>query len=146
MDINPIHYWHWWALGIFLIVLGILEAEIIFLLMGVSAGIVGAILFLEPTLGWQYQFMVFSVFSIVSIATWRLYLGRRLKLADRPSQRQRAEQYVGRQYTLQLPIIGGEGTLQVDGSTWNIRGEDCDAGNWVRVISVAGTILVVEKL
>ncbi|MEJ2360992.1 MAG: NfeD family protein [Gammaproteobacteria bacterium] len=76
------NYWYWWILAMVLIVLELLGRGTFFLWMGISAGIVGFILLLEPSLGWQYQFMVFSVFSIVSIAAWRLYRRRHPPRSD----------------------------------------------------------------
>lgn len=145
MDLDHLNYWHWWILGVLLIVLEVLAPATFFLWMGIACGVVGFILLLEPSLGWQYQFMVFSVFSIVSIAASRLYLRRRPIATDRPTLNRRGEQYIGRQFTLQHPIVNGTGKIQVDDSTWKIHGEDCDVGTQVRVTGVDGTILLVEK-
>lgn len=74
MDLNHLNYWYWWIPGVVLIVFDMLAREMFFLWMGLACGVVGFIVLLEPSLGWQYQFMVFSIFSIVSIAAWRLYV------------------------------------------------------------------------
>lgn len=147
MDLAQLNYWHWWILGMGLVVLEVLFPEAMFFLwMGIAAGIVGVILLLAPSLDWQYQFMVFAVFSIVSIATWRLYLRRHPTDADRSTLNRRSEQYVGRQFTLQHPIVDGIGKIHVDDSIWKIRGEDSEVGSQVRVTGVDGIVLLVEKL
>ena len=57
----------------------------------------------------------------------------------------RGEQYIGRNFTLEHPIVNGVGKIQVDDSIWKIRGEDCAVGTRVRVTGVDGTIMLVEK-
>ena len=145
MTLEQLTYWHWWILGVALVVLEVFAPGTFFLWMGISSGVVGFILLLAPELGWQYQFMLFSIFSIVSIASWRLYLRKHPTQTDRPTLNRRGEQYVGRNFTLEHPIINGLGKIHVDDSTWKIRGEDCDVGSRVKVTGVDGTILLVEK-
>lgn len=145
MTLEQLTYWHWWILGVALVVLEVFAPGTFFLWMGISSGVVGFILLLAPELGWQYQFMLFSIFSIVSIASWRLYLRKHPTRTDRPTLNRRGEQYVGRNFTLEHPIINGLGKIHVDDSTWKIRGEDCDVGSRVKVTGVDGTILLVEK-
>ena len=139
MTLEQLTYWHWWILGVGLIVLEVFAPGTFFLWM------VGFILLLAPDLGWQYQFMVFSIFSIVSIAAWRLYLRNHPTQTDRPTLNRRGEQYVGRNFTLEHPIVNGLGKIHVDDSIWKIRGEDCAVGSRVKVTGVDGTILLVEK-
>jgi membrane protein implicated in regulation of membrane protease activity len=145
MTLETLTYWHWWILGTALIALEIFAPGTFFLWMGVASGLVGFILLLAPELGWQYQFMVFAIFSIVSIASWRLYLRKHPTQSDHPTLNRRGEQYVGRHFTLEHPIVNGIGKIQVDDSTWKIRGEDCDVGSRVKVTGVDGTIMLVEK-
>ena len=138
-------YWHWWIIGLLLIVLEIFAPSAFFLWMGISAGIVGVVLFIAPDLGWEYQFMIFAIFSIVSIAIWRRYAKTSSEVSDHPNLNRRGEQYVGRTFTLQEPIVNGMGKIKVDDSTWKISGEDCEAGTKVKVTGIDGTIFRVES-
>ena len=56
----------------------------------------------------------------------------------------RAEQCVGRLYTLEEPIVNGRGRVKVDGVFWKIEGDDLEAGNRVKVVGADGVILKVE--
>jgi len=145
MTLEQLTFWHWWIMGVVLLVLEVFAPGTFFLWMGIASGLVGFILLLAPSLGWQYQFMVFAVFSIVSIAAWRLYLRRNPTQTDRPTLNRRGEQYVGRSFTLEHPIVNGLGKIHVDDSTWKVRGEDCAVGSQIKVIGVDGTVLLVEK-
>lgn len=146
MDLNHLNYWQWWLLGLLFVVLEVFAPGAFFLWMGIASGVVGFILLLAPSLGWQYQFIVFSIFFIVGIATWRLYLLKHSTQTGRPSLSHRGEQYVGRCFILEYPIVDGIGKIQVGDSCWKIRGEDCEAGCRIRVTSVDGAILWVEKV
>jgi len=139
-------YWHWWIFGVLLIVLEIFAPSAFFLWMGISAGIVGLILLIAPDLGWEYQFMIFAIFSIVSIALWKRYAKQNPTVTDHPTLNRRGEQYVGRHFTLEEPIVNGMGKIKVDDSIWKISGGDCDAGTTVKVTGIDGTIFRVEKL
>ena len=137
-------YWHWWILALALLVLEVFAPGAVFLWMGVGAGIVGVILLLAPDLGWEYQLMIFAIFSVVSIAAWRMFIRKHPTETDKPSLNRRAEQYVGRVFTLSEPIVNGTGKIRVDDSSWKVSGVDCDANTRVKVVSVDGTILKVE--
>lgn len=145
MPVETLTFWHWFILAVVLLVLEVFAPGTFFLWMGIAAGVVGAILFFAPDLGWEYQLMVFAIFSIVSIALWRQYLKRHPTQTDRPTLNRRGEQYVGRSFTLEHPIVNGLGKIRVDDSTWKIRGPDCAAGTQVKVTGVDGTELLVEK-
>ncbi len=141
---EAITYWHWWILAVALLVLEVFAPGAFFLWMGVGAGIVGVILLIAPDMGWEYQFMVFSIFSVVSIASWRLFIRKHPAVSDKPTLNRRGEQYVGRVFTLSEPIVNGLGKIRVDDSTWKVMGEDCAAGAKIRVVNVDGTVLKVE--
>ncbi|MCK4710234.1 MAG: NfeD family protein, partial [Gammaproteobacteria bacterium] len=64
--------------------------------------------------------------------------------SDHPTLNRRGEQYVGRTFTLDEPIVNGMGKIRVDDSTWKISGNDCDSGSKVKVTGIEGTIFKVE--
>ncbi len=138
-------YWHWWVLGVLLIILEILSPAIFFLWMGISAGVVGLLVLLMPAMGWETQILLFAAFSVASIVIWRHYLKLHPIQSDQPQLNRRGEQYVGRVFTLGEPIVNGQGKIKVDDSIWKITGDDCPTGTKVRVTGVAGVILEVES-
>ena len=141
-----ITYWHWFILAVVLIILEIFAPSAFFMWMGVAAGVVGVILWIAPDLGWEYQFMIFAILSIVSIALWKRYFKQNPVETDHPTLNKRGQQYIGRQFTLQEPIVNGMGKIKVDDSIWKISGDDCDAGSKVKVTGIDGTIFKVELL
>jgi len=139
-------FWHWWVLGVALLIFELLAPGVFFLWIGLSAFVVGAIAALLPILSWQYQLFLFSVLSIVSVVLWRIYLNKHPIKTDRPLLNRRSAQYIGRVFTLEEPIVNRRGKIKVDDSIWKIEGEDCPAHTQVKVVSVNGVVLQVKRL
>lgn len=137
-------FWHWWAFGAFLLILELLLPGMFFLWMAIAAAVTGAILWIVPGLDLEYQLIAFSLLSVSSILVFRKFLMRHPIETDRPLLNRRSEQYIGRTFTLEHPIVNGRGKIRVDDSTWKIEGEDCETGVKVRVVSADGVVLRVE--
>ena len=56
-----------------------------------------------------------------------------------------AAYYVGQEFTLMSPIVGGRGRLIMGAGTWLIGGPDLPAGARVRVTAVEGPRMRVVK-
>lgn len=137
-------FWHWWSLGAILLIIELLAPGMFFMWMGESAFVVGAVLWVFPGMDLEYQVILFSILSVVSIVVFRRFLRYSPIQSDRPLLNRRTAQYVGRVFTLQEPIVNGRGKIRVDDSTWRVEGEDCPAGAKVRVTDAEGVILKVE--
>jgi len=142
--LEQLDYWHWWVIGIILIILELFLPGAFFLWMGIAAGVVGIILLIAPDMGWQYQFIIFAIVSVVSIVVWRIYLNKHPTQTDKPTLNMRGQQYVGRAFTLTEPIVNGIGKLKVDDTMWKIEGKDCASGTKVRVYQADGAVLKIE--
>jgi membrane protein implicated in regulation of membrane protease activity len=84
------------------------------------------------------------VLSVAAVVLGRVWLKRHPIGTDRPTLNRRGDQYVGRVFTLDEPVINGFGKIRVDDTTWKIRGNDCAAGARIRVVGVDGTTLLVD--
>ncbi|MDA3875713.1 MAG: NfeD family protein [Halothiobacillus sp.] len=139
-------FWGWLILAVLLIAIEILAPASFFLWMGIAAAIVGGILFLLPALDWPIQIGMFAVLSVISV-----FIGRRIfrpsrQESDHPTLNQRGAQYIGRQFTLEAPIVNGVGWLHVGDSRWRALGADAPVGTVVRVVAVDSTNLVVQPV
>jgi membrane protein implicated in regulation of membrane protease activity len=139
-------YWHWWLLGLALIVIEILVPGTFMLWMGIAALGVGLLVFLFPALPWQAQWLLFAALTVASILVWLLYFRKHPEHSDDPLLNRRGQQYVGRVFALDHPIVNGKGKIRVDDSIWKIEAEDCPAGTRLRIVGVDGVVLkgVVE--
>ena len=140
-----IDYWHWLILGGVLLLVEVAASGFFFLWMAVAAAITGLVLLVYPGLGWQYQLMLFSGLSVISIVAFRSYQRSNPESTDQPALNRRGEQYIGRSFTLEQPITNNVGIIRVDDSTWRITGADLPAGSSVRVVGAEGVILKVEQ-
>ncbi len=137
-------FWHWWIAAILFLVIETFAPGAVFLWLGVAAGVVGLVVLIFSDLGWEYQFLIFAVFTVGSAVGWRAYVRRHPTETDKPTLNRRGEQYVGRTFTLQDAIVNGQGKITVDDSTWKIEGDDLPAGTKIQVTGVDGTVLKVE--
>ncbi|VAX06676.1 Protein QmcA (possibly involved in integral membrane quality control) [hydrothermal vent metagenome] len=136
----------WGVLAVALVILEILSPGVFFLWMGIAAGAVGLLVMVVPGLAWEYQLLAFALFCVASILASRWYLKRNPISTDQPQLNRRGEQYVGRIFTLEEPIVNGVGKIKVDDTTWKVCGHDCPAGNQVKVAGVDGVILQVDMV
>ncbi|MEA3413206.1 MAG: NfeD family protein [Pseudomonadota bacterium] len=141
----PVDYWHWWILGIVLLIVEAFAPGFVFLWMGVSAGVVGGVLLLLPGFAWEGQLLLFAVLSVATIVAYKLYQRRHPPETDQPALNRRGQAYVGRAFTLAAPIVNGVGEMRVDDTVWRIEGGDVPAGSRVSVVSVNGNSLIVEQ-
>jgi len=138
-------YWHWWVLGLVLVVAEMLSPTGFFLLwIGAAAIVVGAVAWAVPTLGWEVEALMFGVLSVASFLAWKRYR-HKPAASDQPTLNRRGHSYVGRTFTLSAPIVNGVGTLHVDDSQWRISGADAGIGTQVKVVAVDGATLKVER-
>ena len=137
-------FWHWWAVGAFLLIVELLAPGIFFMWMAEAAVVTGVLLLIFPALSWEHQLISFSLLSVVSIAVFRKYLRKHPIVSDQPLLNQRTAQYIGRVVTLEEPIINGQGRIRVDDSLWKIHGEDALTGQRVKIVAADGVVLRVE--
>ena len=143
---SQIDYWHWWILAGILLILEISAPSFFFLWLTIAATMTGFVLLVVPDLGWQYQLLIFSLLSIVTITAFRRYQRAHPATTDQPSLNRRGEQYIGRTFTLTEPIVNNNGVIRVDDSTWRITGNDLPAGATIRVVGAKGVILKIEAV
>ena len=142
--LNQIHFWYWLIAAVVMIILEMIVPAAWFLWMGVSAFVVGLLLYFIPSMPLLIQVVIFGVLSVVSLLLYKRYQKSNPTEKDEPSLNRRGEQYIGRIFTLQEPIVNGVGKVRVDDTTWKVRGMDMPAGMKVRVMSVDGTVFNVE--
>ncbi len=139
--LEGLEFWHWLVLGVVLAIIEVFAPGAFFLWMGISAAIVGSVLWLMPGISWELQLLFFAILSIASVVVARRYLTAHPLETDLPNLNQRGQQYVGRVFTLIEPVVNGQGKIRVDDSTWKISCEDCEAGTKVIINGVEGVVL-----
>jgi membrane protein implicated in regulation of membrane protease activity len=137
--------WNWFILAALLLLIEILAPGMFMLWLGLSAILVG-IISSAVVWSWQAQLIAFAVLAIASVPAWRHFARKVEKPADSPFLNRRAEGYVGREFTLDKPIVGGVGTIRIDDTVWRVMGPDAPAGSRVRIARAEGAALTVEAM
>ncbi len=135
--------WNWLIAAVLLFILEVFAPGVFLLWFGVAAAVVGLLtmVFDVPVL---WQAILFGLAAIASVLIGHKLFPYSTNVSDRSSLNLRGQQYVGRTFTLEQPIIEGRGKLKVGDSLWSAEGPDLAAGARVRVTGVKGTVLVVE--
>ena len=133
--------WNWLIFGFILMALELGAPGVFLFWFGLAALLVGLVSFvLHPS--WQAQLLMFAVFALAAVPLWRR-LARSRASASNPFLNRRAAALVGREFTLEKPIIDGLGTVRIDDTIWRVAGPDAPAGSRVKVVRVDGANLTV---
>jgi membrane protein implicated in regulation of membrane protease activity len=137
--------WNWFIAGGILLAIEVIAPGTFMLWLGLSALAVGVIS-LAVDWPWQAQFVAFAIFAIASIPIWRR-VGRKVEPpVDQPFLNRRSEGFVGQVFTLDKPIVNGNGTVRIGDTLWRVTGPDAPAGHRVKVTRADGPTLVVEPI
>ena len=142
-------YWHWMVFGLVLLILEMFAPGAILLWLGIAALIVVTLLlFLGDVLTPEWQWIIFSIFSVVSILVWRSVSKKRRQ--ERPEEEgtlnQRGKSLIGQTFTLATAIEDGVGKAKVGDTYWRVTGPDLPQGEKVKVVGFEGATLKVEPL
>ncbi|MBL7004443.1 MAG: NfeD family protein [Gammaproteobacteria bacterium] len=141
-------HWTWWVIGVLLIVLEMFAPAAFFLWMGIAAIFTGGFLWLFPGMEWTVQVLIFSIQSILSIIVWRQLFSKPFSKSDQPNLNRRAQQYIGRTFTLEKAIENGVGQVKVDDSLWRVMcDEDLPMGSKIKVVgedSISFKVVLAE--
>lgn len=136
--------WNWLIIAAALMILELLAPGIFLIWLGLAALLTGLLAF-AITLAWQGQILAFAVFTVAAIPAWRYFAKRKGNL-DAPFLNARSEALVGREFTLEKPIVESVGTLRIDDTVWRVSGPDTPAGVRVRIVAADGASLTVARV
>jgi hypothetical protein len=132
--------WNWLILGFILIGLEMMAPGIFLFWLGLAALLVGGLSMLTAP-SWQAQWLAFALFAISAVPLWRHFV--RTKSTSVPFLNRRTEALVGREFTLEKPIVDGVGTVRIDDTIWRISGPDIAAGSKIKIVEADGANLTV---
>ena len=142
--------WNWFFLAIILFALETIIPGVHFLWFGLAAAVVGLIVVALGALGadagftWPLQLVLYAVISVGTVFWVKRYARPETSKSDLPNLNVRGAQYVGRRVTVEVDIVKGRGKVRIGDTIWVARGPDAPKGSTVKIVSVDGTVLVVE--
>jgi membrane protein implicated in regulation of membrane protease activity len=135
--------WAWLAAAAVLMMLELALPGAFMLWLGLAAALTGLVAF-TTDLGWPAEVLVFAVAGIVfALIGRRVMRARTGSLGENGFLNRRADAFVGREFVLAEPIVGGAGRVRVEDTVWRVSGADMAAGTRVRVTGVDGATLQV---
>lgn len=154
MDL-PSYYWLWIVIGMAFMALEIVLPTFMMLWFGVSAVIVGAVLFIFPSMSITAQVLLWTALSVIIAVAWFKFL-RPLSI-DKTKAGLSREAMIGQTgMVIQLPQNGERGKLRLPApilgsDEWqffvgkNNNDTAIALGDRVRVVEISGNSLVIEK-
>ena len=140
------NHWFWFILTLVLFGLEMVVPGVIFMWLAFAAIVVGGIVLIDPSMGWEIQFIIFSVLGVVSVFSGRTYLRRNPIVSEDEELNDRGARYIGNKYTVERAMQTGEGKIRIGDTLWLVRGDfEADVGSKVKVIGSDGVVLMVEK-
>ena len=134
--------WNWLILAVVLMGIETFAPGVFMFWLGLAALIVGVLsFFIQSTC--QSQFLVFAVLAFAMVPLSRYFARRNAAPTDSPFLNRRAAGLVGREFTLDKPIVDGVGTIRIDDTVWRVSGADAPAGSKVKVVQADGASLRV---
>lgn len=141
---TALSYWHWFALGILIMIAESLGTAGFLIAIGSAAISLGVIcLALKLNLFWQL--LVFSLLCVAyALIWWRFFQKQQQETAstlNRP-----LESLIGQTSTLAEAISNGRGKIYLNDAYWTVYGEDLPQGQRVRVVGMEGDKLMVQAV
>jgi inner membrane protein len=135
--------WNWLIFGFIMMALELAAPGVFMFWLGLAALLVGVLSFVfNPS--WQTQLIMFSVFAVAAVPLWRRFALKSNEASEsNPFLNRRTDALVGREFTLEKPIVDGSGTVRIDDTIWRVAGPDTPAGSRVRVVKADGASLTV---
>ena len=149
--LESINGWHWLSFGFVLLLGELLGVGGYFLWIGLGACGVGILLFFSD-IGWELQWVLFSVQLLLFSWLWWKYQHRQDMQHDLVSTlNRRNQQYVGRRFRLMLDSQTGTAHVRIDDTLWPVDvDEKCiDSewidGEWVEITGADGIRLQIRR-
>ncbi|MFL6839026.1 MAG: NfeD family protein, partial [Bradyrhizobium sp.] len=99
--------WNWLIFGFILMALELAAPGVFLFWLGLAALLVGLLSFaINPS--WQAQLLMFAIFAVAAVPAWRHFArSSRAASQSNPFLNKRTEALIGREFTLEKPIIDG---------------------------------------
>jgi len=149
--LDQLSHWHWFILGLLLLVGEALGAAGFLLGSSIAAFITGVLVWVIQGLtgsiiGWELQVFVAALLSVLcSVVYWRFFRAEK-QASDRPQLNHRAAQLIGRRLVL-AQAVEFQGRIQIGDTFWKVTCDEIlQVGDNVEVVDAELTELILRKI
>ena len=136
--------WLWWSVGVVLLAGEMILPGVYLLWIGLASLVTGVVAWLFPGWGFEGHGMMFAALATLSIYLGNRFFYQKAALIEDAEVNVRGKRFVGKVFEVVEPIKNGQGHVQVGDSRWMAQGPDMKKGALAKVVSVDGTVLMVE--
>lgn len=140
-----LNHWTWLAIALVLAVLELLAPGVVFLWLAIAAGATAAFAFTMPALGWPVHLSIFAILAVIVTWAGKRYVKQNQTPSENETLNKRGAQLIGKEFTLIEAVENGEGRVKIGDSPWRVYGPDLAKGTRVRIMTVDGARLEVDK-
>ena len=136
--------WLWMIGGILLLIAEVIAPGFFLVFIGAAALATGAftLLFGMPL---AFQLILFTVYALVAVMIGRKVYANQATDSSDPLLNDRGARLVGKSVTVIEAVDEHSGRVRVGDSEWSARGGPAAPGDKVRVASIDGNCLIVER-
>jgi membrane protein implicated in regulation of membrane protease activity len=134
-----------WAIGGILLLIAEVIAPGFFLVFIGAAAIATGLFTVLFGLGLTAQLGLFAIYSALFVLVFKRWYGQPDGPAADPMLNDRAARMIGRSVTVVEAVDDHGGRVRVGDSEWSARGGPAAPGDKVRVASIDGNCLIVER-
>jgi inner membrane protein len=134
-----------WAIGGVLLLIAEIIAPGFFLVFIGAAAIAAGLFTVLFDLGLAAQIGLFAIYSALFVLVFKRWYGQPEGPAADPLLNDRAARLIGRSVTVVETVDEQGGRVRVGDSEWSARGGPASPGDRVRISSVEGNCLIVDR-
>lgn len=147
--LSQITWWHWLVLALIVFGIEMMTGTFDLLMVSIAAVLTALFAAVVPT-GWETQFVVFAVVSIVLIVASRyVFPGLRKAAPEHPTLNKRMASLVGQRGEVTRDLAGGHGQVKIGDTVWGAETAEGEGpiavGETVIVASTRANMAVVRK-
>jgi membrane protein implicated in regulation of membrane protease activity len=136
--------WLWAIAGVLLLIAEVIAPGFFLVFIGAAAIATGLFTVLFD-LGLAPQIGLFIIYAAVFVMVFKRWYGQADGPSADPLLNDRAARLIGRSLTVVEAVDEHSGRVRVGDSEWSARGGPAAPGDRVRVVSVEGNCLIVER-
>lgn len=139
--------WHWFTLGVILLVFEIASTTNYLLWPGIAAILIGALKFVAPGLDGALSLFLFAVLAVATTVAWQRSPYGKAQATAPNNLNARMDTYLGRKGVAAGDFVGGEGAILLDDTRWVALVTDGSSprnGDVLQVTGADGTVLRVR--